>query len=183
MTKGAAACAFMLAALLGWPHASARADAPWAGRVSHVVDGDSLWVRAEDGRQRVRVRLDGVDAPEICQSGGEQARQALQALVLGQAVRVRVRAYDRYHRAIAEVARASDGLDVGARMVEEGWAWSEGFRGRAGKYQREADLARRQGLGLFQDAAPPETPAGFRRRHGVCAPPGSALENAAAVII
>ena len=151
--------------------------------MSHVVDGDSLWVRAEDGRRRVRVRLDGVDAPERCQPGGEQARQALQALVLRQAVQVRVRAYDRYHRPIAEVVRASDGLDVGARMVADGWAWSEGFRGRAGKYQREADLARRQGHGLFQDAAPPEMPADFRRRHGACAPPRSALENAAAVII
>ncbi|MFT4193805.1 thermonuclease family protein [Ottowia sp.] len=171
MTRGAAACGLMLMALLGWPPASAGTEAPWAGRVSHVVDGDSLWVRAEDGRRRVRVRLDGVDAPERCQPGGEQARQALQALVLRQAVQVRVRAYDRYHRAIAEVVRASDGLDVGARMVADGWAWSEGFRGRAGKYPREADLARRQGRGLFQDAAPPETPAGFRRRRGACASP------------
>ena len=56
----------------------------------------------------MRVRLDGVDAPELCQPGGEQARQALRALVLRQAVQVRVRAYDRYHRAMVTALRSPE---------------------------------------------------------------------------
>ena len=63
----------------------------WLARVSYVVDGDSIWVRPEGGGDRVRLRIDGVDAPEICQSHGPESRDALRALALGQPVRVTVR--------------------------------------------------------------------------------------------
>ena len=41
---------------------------PWLARVNYVVDGDSIWVRPDGGGARVRLRIDGVDAPEICQT-------------------------------------------------------------------------------------------------------------------
>ena len=62
---------------------------PWLARVSYVVDGDSIWVRPEAGGARVRLRLDGIDAPEVCQRFGPEARRALKAALLNQRVRVR----------------------------------------------------------------------------------------------
>jgi endonuclease YncB( thermonuclease family) len=139
----------------------------WEASVSYVVDGDSIWVRAAAGGRRVRLRLDGIDAPEICQRFGREARQALQAKLLNQRVRVTVWTYDRYGRAIARVTRVDDGVDAAAQMVSEGWAWTDQFRGRPGKYQRQQDAAQRQRIGLFADRAP-ELPRDFRQRHGPC---------------
>ncbi|MCL1960296.1 MAG: thermonuclease family protein [Desulfovibrionaceae bacterium] len=166
-TVAAWVCAALL--LLAPPGLQARsgADASWTATVSYVVDGDSIWVKTADGNRRVRLRLEGIDAPEICQRFGPEARQAMQALALDQRVRVTVRARDRYGRAIAEVVRTRDGVDVAARMVSDGWAWSEGFRGRPGKYASEQAAARRLRRGLFADTAP-QLPSDFRRRHGPC---------------
>ncbi len=133
--------------------------------VTHVHDGDSLWVQPLDGGRRQRLRLDGIDAPEICQADGREARDRLAGMVLRRQVRVEVTGQDRYRRTLARVWLGSD--DVQAVMVAEGWAWSYRVRGQAGPYDREEALARRQGRGLFADPQP-EPPGEFRRRHGPC---------------
>ena len=143
---------------------------PWNARVLYVVDGDSLWVRPEGGGVRARLRLEGIDAPEICQDQGPEARAALQALALGRRVRVTVRTYDRYGRAIASVVRLDGEVDLAGRMVASGQAWNETFRWHQGLYPQEQEAARKARLGLFA-ARDPEPPADFRRRQGSCARP------------
>ena len=140
---------------------------PWLAEVTYVVDGDSLWVRSSDAGRRRKLRLNGVDAPEICQAHGRRSRAALQELVQGQRVRVTVQAYDRYARGIATIERVRDKLDVGKAMVRQGWATSDDFRGRKGRYWREQVHAREQRLGVFAKGTP-ESPAAFRKRHGPC---------------
>ena len=43
------------------------------GVVTHVSDGDTLWVRPAGAGAALQVRLQGLDAPEICQEFGSQA--------------------------------------------------------------------------------------------------------------
>jgi micrococcal nuclease len=133
--------------------------------VTHVHDGDSLWVRPLGGGERQRLRLDGIDAPEICQADGTAARDRLAAMVLQRQVRVEVTGQDRYRRTLARVWLGGD--DVQATLVAQGWAWSYRGRDQAGPYDREERLARRQGRGLFADPQA-EPPGDFRRRHGPC---------------
>ena len=164
--------AFGVAALLLAlaPHAvrsQGGASEPWLARVSYVVDGDSVWVRPEDGGGRVKLRIEGIDAPEICQAAGAESRAALQALALNQRVRVTVRARDRWGRAIASVVRLRGNVDVGRAMVTQGWAWTDAYGWRPGQYARAEALARAAGRGLFAERDP-QTPAEFRRRHGSC---------------
>ena len=90
-----------------------------SGVVTHVTDGDTLWVRPEAGRP-VKVRLQGIDAPERCQARGAQSREALAGRVLHRQVDVRTRAKDDYRRTIGTVTL--DGHDVAAWMVREGHA-------------------------------------------------------------
>ena len=151
----------------GQDGAGPQIGVPWLARVSYVVDGDSIWVRPEAGGARVRLRLDGIDAPEVCQPFGPEARRALKAALLNQRVRVTVWAYDGYRRPIASVVRLPDEADAAAQLVADGWAWSDGFHGRPGKYASQEADARRAGRGLFAERGP-ETPAAFRRRHGPC---------------
>lgn len=149
--------------LLACVPAAAR---PLVGVVSHVTDGDSLWVRPTNGGPPVQVRIQGVDAPEICQAFGTQARDALAARVLHRTVRVTTRARDVYQRSVGNVSL--EGQDVGAWMVAGGFAWSARYRSRTGPYAREEAQARQGRVGLWSTAA--VEPRAFRRRHGSCRP-------------
>ena len=139
----------------------------WTGIVSYVVDGDSVWVRPLQGGKPVSIRIDGIDAPEICQFGGDTARDAMKRRVLGMQVVIEGRSRDDYGRLLARIML--DGDDVGARMVKDGYAWSYRYRGSAGPYaaqQRMAESARR---GIFADTGGiPVYPAAFRKQHGSC---------------
>lgn len=158
-------CLLGLMALLAGPEAALAAEAVWTGTVTHVSDGDTIWVRPHDGGMPRSVRLDGIDAPELCQPHGEAARVALVGRVLGQTVQVRVRARDDYGRLVARVSLQRQ--DVGGWLVSQGHAWSYRYRGRSGPYAALESQARVRGLGLFGQAHP-ELPRDFRRRHGPC---------------
>ena len=55
------------------------------GRCVGVHDGDSMTVLAA-GNVQHKVRLDGIDAPELKQAFSTQSKEALSGLVLGKAV-------------------------------------------------------------------------------------------------
>lgn len=156
----------LIVALVG-SYAQARGgDVPqeFLARVVHVHDGDTLWVEPEEGGPRIKLRLDGVDAPEICQAGGEASRDALARHLQDQPVQVRTRHLDRYGRPLARL-KVEEG-DVGAWLVREGHAWSYRYQNSNGPYAMEELLARALRRGLF--AQPSEEPRDFRRRHGPC---------------
>ena len=164
---------FALIAFLG-AHGEAFAKAPanlaWRGTVSFVADGDTLWVRPASGAKPVKIRLDGVDAPEICQAYGQASRAALQAKLNHQPVTVTVsaRRRDSFGRLLARVSLdRSGGVDVGDWMVREGHAWSYRFRRDAGPYAAQEAAAKSARKGLFA-LAPLQEPRDFRKRHGAC---------------
>ena len=137
----------------------------WNGRVTHVSDGDTLWVKPEEGSAPRKVRLLGLDAPELCQAGGVAARLALRDLVANQTVQVRVNFQDTYGRDLGYLRVA--GRDVGAILVSAGHAWSSRWHGRLGTYAAQEASARAAGLGVFADPAA-LLPSDFRRSHGPC---------------
>lgn len=167
--------------LLVWACAPALAQTPPTGAfpagrgatyealVTRVSDGDTLWVQPLPGGRYRKLRLDGIDAPELCQSGGPASRDALAARVLRQVVTVHERRRDDYGRALVKLQHAGD--DVGAVMVLQGQAWSYRWRHHDGPYALEEQLARAERKGLFGHAMP-EQPRDFRRRHGPCPMPG-----------
>ena len=149
------------AALLG---ASAHAlPSAW---VSWVMDGDTVLLLPEGEREPVRARLQGIDAPESCQAGGERSREALIALVLRKTVQVQWHGQDSYGRHLARLWVAQ--TDVGAEMVRLGWAWAYSYRVGRGPYaalQREAQGDKR---GLFAARETAMSPSVFRQFHGSC---------------
>jgi micrococcal nuclease len=145
-----------------WVSASALA---WPGMVTHVSDGDTVWVQPLQGGEAKKIRLLGLDAPEVCQAWGPQSREALHGVLQGQLVEVQGRYRDTYGRLLANISR--QGHDVGAWMVAQGHAWSSGYQQRAGPYDALQMQAQSQHLGLFADgrAVPPRA---FRKRFGSC---------------
>ncbi len=132
----------------------------WAfsGRVDAVHDGDTITV---DG---TRVRLQGIDAPELKQRHGPESRDFLAGMVLDREVHVDVEETDKYGRKVAWVS-LPDGTRVNAEMVKAGQAWV--YR----KYCRDCPLmrlaetaARWRGLGLWADPRP-KAPWQWRKQH------------------
>lgn len=134
-------------------------------QVTYVTDGDTLWVRPLSGGESFKVRMEGLDAPEICQVWGPQSRDALKARLVNRTVTIAVHRYDDYGRAVAKVQLEGD--DVAAWMVRQGHAWSYRYRRSPGPYAAEEAQARRARRGLYANTAV-ERPGDFRQRHGSC---------------
>ena len=155
-----------IALVLVWLAASPAHAAPsWQATVTHVTDGDTLWVKPARGGRAIKIRMHGIDAPEICQAGGQASRAALASRVRGRVVSLNTQRIDDYGRVLATVHLA--GVDVGASMVASGQAWSYRFRREGGPYMKQQTLARAQGRGLFADRSAME-PRLFRQGHGPC---------------
>lgn len=123
-----------------------------------VVDGDTLVL---DGH---RIRLSGIDAPEIAQSCerngaayrcGEAAASALRELVAGGPVACRLSGRDRYDRALGRCS--AGGQDLGAALVRSGLAVAYGG------YAAEESEARARRAGLW--AGTFQRPSEWRRGH------------------
>jgi endonuclease YncB( thermonuclease family) len=95
-----------------------------------AVDGDTI----RCANLSVRVRLIGIDAPELpghCRKGrrctpgdGRRARQALQQLLFSGPVEISVRGRDRYGRLLARVTITTRAgrLDANCQMIASGHA-------------------------------------------------------------
>ncbi len=157
-------CFFFVLVLLGL---SAHGEQVLLARVTHVTDGDTLWVQPESGGTTLKLRLEGIDAPEICQFGGEVSRAALGALTLNRRLEIKIRSHDDYGRGLARLT--DQGQDIGAKMVRAGQAWSYRWRNSLGPYALEEQAARMEKLGLFSQTGA-QLPREFRQQHGTCFP-------------
>jgi endonuclease YncB( thermonuclease family) len=172
MTKSAWICVLTLGLALQGASAAPKKPAPPAkpvvlsGTVSRIVDGDTLWLKAQgDGEPPVVVRLEGIDAPESCQVGGAEASAALNALALGRNVTVRVVARDEHGRVVGKVFDGEK--DIGDRMVRDGQAWSSRFQYDRGPYVAEERMALALKRGLHAPGGAIQ-PRDFRKQHGPC---------------
>lgn len=136
--------------------------------MTYVVDGDTVRVQPAGGGKPVSIRIDGIDAPEICQSGGTAARDALKRRVLGKRVVVQGRVRDDYGRLVARIVLHKQ--DQGKWLVSQGLAWSYRYRNNAGPYAVQQGRAQAEKLGMFArtHAAAPLYPAEFRKKNGSC---------------
>ena len=89
------------------------------GKVIKVVDGDTIWILPKGG-ERVKIRLYGIDAPEMKDSGGKKSKKYLSELIAGKEVQIETHGHDKYKRVIGIVYL--DGTDINGKMVKDGYA-------------------------------------------------------------
>jgi len=157
---------FLAAWLCAWACGGAHAGDLWVGWVSWVMDGDTVLLVRDGQQEPVKLRIDAIDAPEICQPGGPEARNAMMLLALRKPVQVESWGQDSYGRTIGRMR--IDGLDLGAEMVRTGMAWAYKFRTGHGPYASLQRQAQQQKVGLFGTAEAAMSPPVFRKFHGSC---------------
>lgn len=148
----------LTAALLMWLGvlcALLSAAEPIRATVVAVYDGDTITAQAGD--ERIRVRLNAIDAPELKQTAGRESRDFLRELCLGQEVTLRDRGRDRYRRMIADVTLAN-GRRANTLMVDHGWAWHFTRYSDSRVLSRIEERARQKGCGLWDQERYPEAP-------------------------
>lgn len=117
--------------------------------VYSVHDGDTVSVDCAGNRKKVR--LAGIDAPELKQQYGRESRQALANLVFRKTVTVRRKTSDKYGRDVAEIG--IQGHDVSSLMVRDGYAWVYERYPIRSLYPLQQE-ARRDRRGLWANAYP-----------------------------
>ena len=128
-----------------------------SGRVVSIHDGDTITIL--QNKTQIKVRLFGIDAPELKQPYGKKSKQFLANLIAGEVVEVEENGKDRYKRTIGTVYL--NGKDINAQMVANGYAWA--YRKFSKKYTPQESQAKKQRLGLWQDKEP-IPPWEWRRR-------------------
>ena len=116
-----------------------------------VHDGDTL-TGITASNEKVKVRLDAIDAPEIKQPYGQAAKKALSDMVFGKEVVIYPKTKDKYGRTVGHVVVGKK--DVNLAMLEQGMAWhyvKYDKNERLGQAEAEAKAAHR---GLWQDKQP-----------------------------
>lgn len=128
------------------------------GKVIFVADGDTIGLLDADKKQH-RIRLDGIDAPELGQAFGTKSRQALNDAIYGKEVVVAYEKTDLYGRILGQIYLADRWLNYD--QLARGMAWHyRHFNGDA--YLAESQkTAAAEKVGLWRDVSP-EPPWQYR---------------------
>lgn len=162
--------------LIGFAPEPPEVTTEFDAKVVGISDGDTLTVLKD--RAQIKVRLEGIDAPEKGQAFGAKAKTALSDLVASKIVSVHETGTDKYGRTLARVI--VDGEDVSATLVTKGMAWHFKEYSTDDTLAELEEKARAEKVGLWAEsnALPPWE---FRKRQrGGDKPPVASNEPAVA---
>jgi micrococcal nuclease len=145
--------------------------------VVSAADGDTIDVDIPDGHSKVtRIRLWGVDCPEIAHRDGDQnayfgreAADFVRSQVVGRRVRLALEprhdARDKYGRLLAYVYLEDDGQMLNELLIAQGLAYADTRFGHIFKKQfaELEDAAKKQKTGLWAGVKTEQMPA-WRQR-------------------
>lgn len=137
-----------IASAISAPSIARSADgASIFGHVTRVIDGDTLVLES------TKIRLWGIDAPEMSTAYGPLARAALDRLIGSKRLRCQLVGGPSYDRLVAICATASN-EDLGKMMVQSGWAIDWPYYSHRYYYRDQAQAIRRR-VGMYVYAVEP----------------------------
>lgn len=134
-----------------------------------IVDGNTLTIKFKDD-DAYDVQLAGVDAPELIQEYGEQARQFLLKKALNKKVKVQLQGKDRWGNRLAVVWMKGE-VDLRVELLKEGFAWTA-ERNPIPELENVRIEAQNNRKGLWQSTEP-TPPWIFRRQQTMLQAKGS----------
>lgn len=136
------------------PASTGQTTAPQVAwwRCVGVADGDTATCLDTNGRQQ-KIRLAGIDAPEVGQPYGPNAREHLADQIFGKLIAVSVVGRDPDGRAICQVSH--DGRDISRLLVTDGSAWADPTTGSNLSGDQEQARTAKRGLWAEKNPVPP----------------------------
>lgn len=133
----------------------------FSAKVTGVQEGDILRVE-QDGKQK-KIRLWGIDCPEINQKFGSNAKKFTSDLALGKTVTLKVLEMDAYKRQVAFVI-LPDGRNLNHELVKAGMAWwFVRYAAKDAELEQLEGAAKKSKAGLWAEETP--TPPWEHRKH------------------
>lgn len=139
-----------LALFLTLTLSAVAAETTISGKVVGVHDGDTLTLRTEN--KTLKVRLSGIDTPELGQAFGNNAKQALSALAFGKSVTIKSSGEDRYGRTLGYIFTGDQNINT--MMVRMGMAWQYRRYDKTKEREEAQKYARENKIGLWADKNP-----------------------------
>ena len=135
-------------------------EGTYMGTCVRVLDGDTVTV-ADENQNLHRIRIIGLDAPELAQPYGRAAKEALAGLILHKEIHVLPAGVDKYDRelAVLRIDSVVGQVDVAEMMISNGHAFSYG-----GQHYKAQEYAAERHLGVWSDVRYQERPWLYRRR-------------------
>ena len=94
---------------------------------AYVIDGDTIVI------QKIKIRLAGIDAPELDQPWGRKSKWEMVRICKGQTITVSLTGETSYDRLVG-TCYLPDGRDIGAEIIKAGLALDGGYYSE-GKYR------------------------------------------------
>ena len=119
--------------------------------VLKVIDGDTIYIKSDKGRKKVRLRH--IDAPEIRQSYGKEAKIFLDKQIDGKKIIVNSDYKDRYGRDIGDIFiyNNDEAIYINAKLIKSGHAWVYKSYRKNTYLMNLENFARENMLGLWKD--------------------------------
>ncbi len=127
--------------------------------ISKVVDGDTYHIQINN--KKLKIRMEGIDAPEKGMPFYKESKQFLVKLTSGKKIRFIQSSKDQYGRIIAK-SYLENNQELGEEMIKNGMAWH--FK----KYSKDTSLAQLEIIaknnhrGLWK-AVDPQAPWEYRK--------------------
>lgn len=129
------------------------------GHVVEVLKGDTIIV-ADAGMVKNKIRLQGIDAPELTQAFGAASKDRLSENIGGKGVFITWKQRDQFLTALGEVYLGDRFINL--EMVRDGMAWRKQYS-QSKEFADVEDVARRSKRGLWADDSP-TPPWEFRKK-------------------
>jgi micrococcal nuclease len=147
------------------------------GKVVYVSDGDTFDLVTLTGN-KVKIRVEGVDTPEMLQEFGLEAKEFVVKEILNKIVRLEVVNTDRYGRLVAKVYY--EGKELRHELIRNGFAWHYKAYNRDRELAELEIMAKKENKGLWAKENP--MPPWEFRKFGRRGPPLRNLSQNPAII-
>ncbi len=120
-------------------------------KVIAVADGDTFSILSD--KKVIRIRVEGIDAPEKGMPYYKVSKQYLSTLCFNKWISLKVITVDRYGRIVARVI-LPNGKDISTQMIKNGMAWHYKHYSKDKLLAAYEIRARKNKVGLWKDKNP-----------------------------
>lgn len=90
-------------------------------KIIKIYDGDTITALTSQ-KEKIKIRLYGIDAPELKQPFGKASKRHLIDLISNNSLNINEKGKDKYGRTLAVLYNGDQ--DINAQMVIDGYAWA-----------------------------------------------------------